>query len=80
MVNGIWQGTGTTGQGSGGYPNRAVHGISLADGGFVENHDPDAGSAFYIAYGDPDNTQWGAATPRGIPYMWYSNVGRPPET
>ena len=45
------------------------------DGGFVENHDPDTQFAYWAAYADPDTSQWGADTPRGLPYMWFSNVG-----
>jgi hypothetical protein len=75
MVNGTWGATGVAGQGNGGYPNRALPGNSLVDGGFVENHDPDTEFASWAAYADPDTSQWGADTPRGLPYMWFSNVG-----
>jgi hypothetical protein len=75
MVNGTWGATGVAGQGSGGYPNRALPGNSLVDGGFVENHDPDTQFAYWAAYSDPHTSQWGADTPRGLPYMWFSNVG-----
>ena len=75
MVNGTWGATGVAGRGGGGYPNRALHGNSLVDGGFVENHDPDTQFAYWAAYADPDTSQWGADTPRGLPYMWFSNVG-----
>jgi hypothetical protein len=74
MVNGTWGATGLTGQGDGGYPNRNEFGNALVDGGFVENHDPDAGMTYWARYADPD-AQWGKSTPRGLPYMWFSNVG-----
>jgi hypothetical protein len=74
MVNGTWGATSVTGQGGGGYPNPSVAGNSLVDGGFVENHDPSTEMAYWSAYAGP-NTQWGKATPRGLAYMWFSNVG-----
>ena len=74
MVNGTWTAiTGTAG--SGGYPTRNQHGNALANGGFVENHNPSTEFAFWSAYGDPDTTQWGLQTALGIGYMWFSNVG-----
>lgn len=75
MVNGTWSAaTGTVG--SGGYPTRNAHGCSLADGGFIENHDPGSELAVWTAYASP-SAQWGAATPRGIGYNWFSNTGDP---
>jgi len=74
MVNGTWGATGLTGQGDGGYPNRNEYGNALVDGGFVENHDPDTEMAYWARYAGPD-AQWGKSTPRGLPYMWFSNVG-----
>jgi hypothetical protein len=74
MVNGTWGATSLTGQGDGGYPNRSLPGNSLVDGGFVENHDANTEMAYWTVYAGPD-AQWGNDTPRGLPYMWFSNVG-----
>lgn len=70
MVNGTWGAQSSSGIGDGGYPVRSQHGISLADGGFWENHSFDS---YGVAYGK--SLQWGSATVRKLPYMWFSNVG-----
>ena len=76
MVNGTWGATGLAGQGDGGYPNRnELHGNSLVDGGFVENHDPETKSAYWVSYAYPATPSGAQSTPRGLPYMWFSNVG-----
>jgi hypothetical protein len=63
IVNGTW----TAGDG-GGYPNTALDGCSLAEGGYIEHHDGEI--SFWGPYAS--STQWGAASPitAGVPFCW----------
>ena len=58
MVNGTWS-AGTLANNGGGYPTMSQHGMSLADGGFVEHHDGE------IAYwrGYSESPQWASQSP-----------------
>lgn len=73
MVNGTWSGTSSSGVGDGGYPDKTKSGISLADGGFVENHSSTGELAAWTAYST--STQWASATSRGKAYTWFQNTG-----
>jgi hypothetical protein len=63
IVNGTW-----TGGDGGGYPNTALDGCSLADGGYVEHHDGEI--SFWGPYATA--TQWasGSAVTNGTSFMW----------
>ena len=68
MVNGTWT-AGTLASSGGGYPTMAKHGLSLADGGYIEHHE--AGEvAYWTAYAQG---QWATAEGRvgqGKPFMY----------
>jgi hypothetical protein len=68
MVNGTWE-AGTLASSGGGYPTLATHGLSLADGGYIEHHAASELS-FWTAYAQG---QWGTATgdvSQGHPFMY----------
>jgi hypothetical protein len=66
IVNGTW-----SANDGGGYPDAAQHGLSLADGGFVENHDGEIG--YFGPYAK--SPQWASqsAVTRGVSFM-YANT------
>lgn len=70
MVNGTWTAQSTSGIGDGGYPTRNLHGCSLVDGGYWENHSFDQ---FGVDYGQ--SAQWASYASGRKNYMWYVNVG-----
>lgn len=84
MVNGTWT-AGSLASSGGGYPDASSHGLSLADGGYIEHHSTSE-LAYWIAY---SKGQWGTATgnvSEGKPFMYvqasddttrnvYSNAG-----
>jgi hypothetical protein len=53
LVNGTWE-AGTLAGAGGGYPDMSQHGLSLADGGFVEHHDSEI--SYFGPYGC--SAQW----------------------
>jgi hypothetical protein len=63
LVNGSWNAND-----GGGYPNVAQHGLSLAEGGYVEHHDGQI--AFFGPYAA--SPQWAAASTvtKGVSYCW----------
>lgn len=68
MVNGTWE-AGTLASNGGGYPTLTTHGLSLADGGYIEHHAASEVS-FWTAYAQG---QWGTATgdvSQGHPFMY----------
>lgn len=66
MVNGSWGG-GTLASNGGGYPNMATHGLSLAEGGYIEHHSTSE-LPYWTNYA---KGQWAAATPAvGKPFMY----------
>ena len=84
MVNGTWT-AGSVASSGGGYPNASSHGLSLADGGYIEHHSSNE-IAFWTNY---SKGQWGTApgsVSNGKPFMYvqanddatrnaYSNAG-----
>jgi len=84
MVNGTWT-AGSLASSGGGYPNASSHGLSLADGGYIEHHSSSE-IDFWTAY---SKGQWGTApgsVSNGKPFMYvqasddatrnaYSNAG-----
>jgi hypothetical protein len=84
MVNGTW-GAGTLAANGGGYPDMNQHGLSLADGGYIEHH-ATSELSYWTAYAQG---QWSTATgdvSGGKPFMYvqasddatrnaYSNAG-----
>jgi hypothetical protein len=67
LVNGTW-GAGTLLAAGGGYPDMAQHGLSLADGGFVEHHDTEI--SYFGPYGC--SAQWASASAvtQGTAFMY----------
>ena len=69
MVNGTW-----SANDGGGYPDVTQHGLSLADGGFVENHDGE------ISFWDPyaRSPQWASqsSVTRGVSFMYATTMTR----
>ena len=68
MVNGTWT-AGTLSANGGGYPNMGAHGLSLADGGYIEHH-ATSELSYWTAYA---KGQWGTAPGRvsqGKPFMY----------
>lgn len=64
IVNGTWT-AGTLLEDGGGYPNMAVHGCSLAEGGEIEHHTLDS---WWTAYAN--GSQWATeASTNGVPFM-----------
>ena len=64
IVNGTWT-AGTLLDDGGGYPNMAVHGCSLAEGGEIEHHTLDS---WWTAYAN--GSQWATeASTNGVPFM-----------
>jgi hypothetical protein len=84
MVNGTWA-AGSVASSGGGYPDAGSHGLSLADGGYIEHHSSSE-IAFWTGY---SKGQWGTApgsVSNGKPFMYvqanddatrnaYSNAG-----
>ena len=84
MVNGTWA-AGSVASSGGGYPDAGSHGLSLADGGYIEHHSSSQ-IAFWTGY---SKGQWGTApgsVSNGKPFMYvqanddatrnaYSNAG-----
>jgi len=71
IVNGTW-GAGTLASAGGGYPNMNAHGLSLADGGFVEHHGANE-LPYWTNYAT--SPQWATASPRtgGVEFMLSAN-------
>ena len=69
IVNGTW-----SANDGGGYPDTTQHGLSLADGGFVENHDGQIG--FFGPYAN--SPQWASQSPvtRGVSFMYATTLTR----
>lgn len=69
IVNGTW-----SANDGGGYPDVTQHGLSLADGGFVENHDGEI--SFFGPYAK--SPQWAShsAVTRGVPFMYANTLTR----
>ncbi|MGS0685665.1 fascin domain-containing protein [Nakamurella sp. GG22] len=68
MVNGTWT-AGSLASTGGGYPNASAHGLSLADGGYIEHHAASELS-YWSAYA---KGQWGTAAgsvSQGKPFMY----------
>lgn len=68
MVNGTWT-AGALASNGGGYPTASSHGLSLADGGYIEHHDASE-LAYWKAYA---TGQWGTAAgsvSQGKPVMY----------
>jgi hypothetical protein len=67
IVNGTW-GAGTLAASGGGYPDMNQHGLSLADGGFVEHHDTEI--SYFGPYGC--SAQWASASAvtQGTAFMY----------
>lgn len=68
MVNGTWA-AGSLASSGGGYPNMSSHGLSLADGGYIEHHSTSE-LAYWTAYA---RGQWATApgaVGRGKPFMY----------
>ena len=68
MVNGTWT-AGSVASSGGGYPDAGSHGLSLADGGYIEHHSSSE-LAFWTNY---SKGQWGTApgsVSNGKPFMY----------
>ena len=68
MVNGTWT-AGSVAANGGGYPDPKVHGLGLADGGYIEHHSASQ-IKFWTQYA---RGQWGTAdgrVARGKPFMY----------
>ena len=68
MVNGTWT-AGSLASNGGGYPNASAHGLSLADGGYIEHH-ATSELPYWTAYA---KGQWGTAAgsvSQGKPFMY----------
>lgn len=70
-VNGTWQ-AGTLAAAGGGYPDLGVHGLSLAEGGFIENATYGGSGTFWHNYAL--GPQWATATPGGTRFMLSTNT------
>jgi hypothetical protein len=68
MVNGTWS-AGSLASNGGGYPTMSTHGLSLADGGYIEHHETSE-LAYWTAY---SQGQWATAqgsVGQGKPFMY----------
>jgi hypothetical protein len=67
LVNGTW-GAGTLLAAGGGYPDMNQHGLSLADGGFVEHHDTEI--SYFGPYGCSPQWASASAVTQGTAFMY----------
>jgi hypothetical protein len=67
LVNGTW-GAGTLLANGGGYPDMNQHGLSLADGGFVEHHDTEI--SYFGPYGCSPQWASASAVTQGTAFMY----------
>lgn len=68
MVNGTWT-AGSLADDGGGYPTMSKHGLSLADGGYIEHHGTSE-VAFWASYARGQWATAGGSVAQGKPFMY----------